>query len=853
MTVPNDAFCPGEQNENLQLYQDRSLLALLICVSVAGPIVTGGVYLRDGIGPLMGVGVALTVLVWVLLLMFQAGQRQRVASLLVYLLIAASGAAIAAHGTVRSMASLVMLAAVVGAGTFLQRRSMVICASLAIIILAILNAAESMGYLPTPQTKTGWAVWVTQTVVLISLVITVNFGRRRLLDAFREQVRALTMAREVAGDLASSEARFRALFSNNPAASIVQSVEKSRITDVNEAFLTLFGFSREELVGVETPMLWADPQALRDFQATLREVGRVTRLQAKGRHKSGAIFDALVFSEAVTHGNEHLVVTMVLDVSAEKESLRQLEKSQERFTKAFNFSPLGMTITRLSDGRFMEVNPANQRVLGYSREDFQGQTALSANVWLNKEDRNRYVETLKRNGQLEAYETRMRNKAGEVTEVRIWAEIIEIDGEPSALSYTMNVSAEKRREALLLETAKGVSGETGESFFRSLTQHMSKVLQAELVIAGEIHTQGTVETVAASFRGAIVPNIRYELEGTPCGHTVQAYGECFYADHLADRFPTDHFPIGGGYQSYVGVALRDEDGSPIGILKALWTDNTALTPDTQALMTIFSSRCNAELVRMRRDREIQRLRETLERRVEERTAQLEQLNRELDSFAYTVSHDLKSPLRTIGGFTHLLREQLATHLAEDDQQLFDRIEMSVARMNDLIVDLLALARVSQGDLQRKDVDLSVLANEVMLLTRAGEPDRQVQVRIGSPLMVNCDDRLAHIVLENLLGNAWKYTSHTTQAQIEFGQRPGNLGSPPVFYIQDNGAGFDMARSDRLFKPFNRLHASQEFEGSGIGLATVRRILERHGGFIKGEGVPGKGATFEFSFGGSNVN
>lgn len=848
MTAPHEALAPVEHNENLQLYQERSVLALLVSISVAGPIVTGGVYLRDGPGPLMAVGVVLTVLVWSLLVMFQTGQRHRVASLLVYLLIATSAAAIAAHGTVRSMASLVMLAAVVGAGTFLNRASMVTCALLAILLLAVLNAAEGLGYLPTPQTKTGWAVWVTQTVVLISLVVTVNYGRRRLLDAFQEQLRALAMAREAASNLASSEARFRALFSNNPAASVVHSIEKTTITDVNEAFLTLFGYSREELVSVQVPALWADPQAVVAFQTTLRESGRVIRMQALGQRKNGTAFDALVFSELLGHGHEKLVVTMVQDVSAEKDSLRQLEKSQERFTKAFNFSPLGMTITRLSDGRFMEVNPANERVLGFTREDFQGQTALSANVWLNNEDRNRYVETLKRNGQLQAYETRMRNKAGDVTDVRIWAEIIEIDGEASALSYTMNVGTEKRREALLLETAKGVSGETGEPFFRSLVQHMSKVLQAQLVIAGEIHTLGTVETVAACFNGAIVPNIQYPLNGTPCSHTVQSIGDCRCADHLAGQFPTDKFPTETGYKTCIGFALRDEDGSPIGILKALWTHTAEVTPDTEALMTIFSSRCNAEMVRMRRDREIQRLRETLERRVNERTAQLEQLNRELDSFAYTVSHDLKSPLRTIGGFTHLLREQLANQLTQDDQLLFNRIEMSVGRMNNLIVDLLALARVSQGDLQRKDVDLAVLAHEVMLLTQAGEPLRQARVRIDAPLMANCDDKLAHIVLENLLGNAWKYTGNTTEAQIELGQRPGTPGSAPVFYIKDNGAGFDMERSDRLFKPFNRLHASQEFEGSGIGLATVRRILERHGGYIKGEGFPGKGATFEFCFG-----
>ena len=836
------------QHESLQLYQERTLLALLVSISLAGPVVSVGVFFRDGAGPLAGVGVALTVSVWLLLIMFHMGQRQRVASVLVYLLVFASAAAIAAHGTVRSMATLVMLAAVVGAGTFLRRSSMIICAVLAVTMLAFLNVAENMGYLPAPQTATGWAVWLTQTMVLISLVITVNFGRRRLLEAFREQARALSKAREAAEALSFSEARIQALFRNSPTASVVQSVERAAITDVNEAFLALFGYVREELLGQDVPELWADSQALADFQTQLRQAGRVTNLRAKARHKNGTVFDALVCADVVKHGDEHLVVTMVLDISAETVSILKMEKLRERFTKAFNFSPLGMTITRMSDGRFMEVNPANERVLGYTLEDFRGETSLSANVWVDNEDRDRYIQTLKESGQLVAYDTRMRDKAGDIKEVRIWAEIIELDGEPCALSYTLNVSAEKRREALLLEMAKGVSGETGEPFFRSLVEYMSKVLQADLVIAGEIHTTGAVETIAACWKGSFVPNITYQLQGTPCGHTVQTYGECFYANHLADQFPSDDFPIGTGYQTYLGVALRDADGTSIGILKALWTSDKPLTPDLQALATIFSSRCNAELVRMRRDREIQRLRETLERRVAERTGQLEQLNRELDSFAFTVSHDLKSPLRSIDGFTHLLREQLNEHLSEGDQQLFDRIDMSVARMNALIVDLLALARVSQSNIHRNVVNLSTLATEVMMLAKAGEPNRSATVLIEPNLMANCDGRLAHIVLENLLGNAWKYSSHTADTRIEFGQRPVAEGAAPVFFVKDNGAGFDMSRSDRLFKPFNRLHASNEFEGSGIGLATVRRILERHGGFVRGEGKIGLGATFEFSFG-----
>jgi PAS domain S-box-containing protein len=846
-----DPMAPG-QPASLQLYQERSMLALLLSISLTGPVITGGVYFRDGVAPLFWVGVALTVLVWLLLLMFQFGSRQRVASLLVYLLVVASAAAIAAHGTVRSMASLVMLAAVVGAGTFLARRSMIICAALAVVLLALLNAAENLGYLPDPQTKTGWAVWLTQTMVLISLVVTVNFGRRRLLDAFHAQHRALALAKEVEAELRASEGRVRALFSNNPAASIVQSVKKNAITDVNGAFLELFGYTRDELIGKDVPQLWADPVALQAFQTKLRELRRVNGLQALGQRKDGSTFDSMVYSEVVQHGDEHLIVTMVIDVSAEKASRNELEASRERFTKAFNFSPLGMTITRLSDGRFMEVNPANERVLGYTQEDFKGKTALEAGVWLSDEDRMAYVNTMQRNGRLVAYETRMKTKSGEPVDVRVWAEIIEIGGERCALSFTLNVAEEKRREAMLLNVAEGVSGQTGEAFFLSLADHLTQAIGADGVMVGEVDEHRHLQTLALVWDGERQPTATHDLSYSLCEQTLHQREML-----LLDNPEPGHMPLVPPFReaelrAFVGLPLRDADGTPVGLLTAVWRRPLEPRDDLQALLTIFASRCNAELMRVRRDREIRHLQETLEQRVTERTEQLVYLNNELDAFAYTVSHDLKSPLRAIDGFMHLLQEQMAGRLTPDDVNLVERVETSVARMNGLITDLLSLARVSQGQLQRMEVNLSDLAEGVVRQERHRDPAREVEVVIAPGLFANCDARLAHIVLENLLGNAWKYTRHQARAQIEFGQAPMARGEPPRFYIRDNGAGFDMSRSGRLFKPFTRLHSPSEFEGTGIGLATVRRIIERHGGQIQADGAVGTGATFWFSFGKSGL-
>lgn len=838
----------GPDSQALESYQHAALGALLLTIGISTVLAGVAIYVREGMSSLVLMSLAMIVLEGLLALLLKWRYLKVVAYGLVFSLVCIATAGTAVNGSVRSAGTLIMMSAMVIAGGFLPRAVAIgtgLCIS---AILAGLNWMEQSGVIQSRLLPVDWTVWIVQVVVTISILITALYGRHRLLQVIREQETALRLAEEADANQVLSEGRFEALFQGNPVACLVQSMATGKILDANDAFCALLGYSRAELLAEVPPNMWAEPQARQAFREEIKTHRTVKDMRQRGLRRDGSNFVARIWAEVLEQSDEQIALIMVMDVTAEESARIKLEKSQDRFSKAFHFSPLGMTITRLSDGRFMEVNAANERVLGYTAEDLQGKTSLSANVWINNEDRTHYIQTLKKAGQLEAYETRMRNKAGKITEVRVWAETIELEGEPCALSYTLNVSAEKRREALLLEMAKGVSGETGEPFFKSLVQHMSKVLQADLVIAGEIHTQGAVQTVAASFEGAIVPNILYQMEGTPCGRTVQTYGECFYAGHLADQFPTDDFPIGGGYQTYIGMALRDADGSPIGILKALWTRNKTLTSDIQALMTIFSSRCNAELVRMRRDREIQRLRETLERRVEERTGQLEQLNRELDSFAYTVSHDLKSPLRSIGGFTHMLREQLANGLTEDDRQLFDRIEGSVSRMNTLIVDLLALARVSQGELQRKEVDLSVLANEVMLLAKAGDPQRSVEVRIAPALKVQCDEHLAHIVLENLLGNAWKYTSRATQALIEFGQEAAPDEGPPVFFIKDNGAGFDEQFANRLFKPFSRLHTAAEFEGSGIGLATVRRILERHGGHIRAQSKLGEGACFWFSFG-----
>jgi two-component system NtrC family sensor kinase len=221
--------------------------------------------------------------------------------------------------------------------------------------------------------------------------------------------------------------------------------------------------------------------------------------------------------------------------------------------------------------------------------------------------------------------------------------------------------------------------------------------------------------------------------------------------------------------------------------------------------------------------------------------ELERKNRELEAFSYSVSHDLRAPLRSIDGFSTALLEEYSGNLDAKGQHYLDRVRTGAKRMAELIDSLLQLSKVGRAELRRRRVDLSALARTVATELQRVNPDRRVQVLIPDGVVADADDRLLQVVLENLLGNAWKFTTAVAEAVIEFGglQQSG----VPTYFVRDNGAGFDMAHAGKLFSPFQRLHSEARFPGTGIGLATVHRIVDRHGGRIWAESAVERGATF----------
>ena len=246
----------------------------------------------------------------------------------------------------------------------------------------------------------------------------------------------------------------------------------------------------------------------------------------------------------------------------------------------------------------------------------------------------------------------------------------------------------------------------------------------------------------------------------------------------------------------------------------------------------------------RQNSDLEEARLELEARVETRTRDLATANRELEAFSYSVSHDLRAPLRAIDGFSKALQSDYGPQLDERARHYLERVRVGTQRMSGLIDDLLGLARLSRRELVRQRVDLSEVARRVGAELQRHHPSRAVRVDIRDGLSAAADPHLLTIVLENLMGNAWKFTGKRDDALIEVGQKAD--GREASFYVRDNGAGFDMAYADKLFGAFQRLHGDEDFEGTGIGLATVQRIVTRHGGRIWAEGEVDKGATFYFT-------
>ncbi|MCU7496115.1 MAG: hypothetical protein HF314_14880 [Ignavibacteria bacterium] len=343
--------------------------------------------------------------------------------------------------------------------------------------------------------------------------------------------------------------------------------------------------------------------------------------------------------------------------------------------------------------------------------------------------------------------------------------------------------------------------------------------------------------------------VAYELLGIESLEEFNDVASNFY-DKISARFSGSGEKVTTRNMPF-SVALRGEKVSSEIELINLKTGNelvirTAAAPIKMDETVIGAVAVNTDITEKKKaETEILRLNETLEQRVLERTEQLNETNRELEAFSYSVSHDLRAPLRSIDGFSLALLEDYSDRLDEQGKNYLNRIRKASQRMGTLIDDMLNLSRLSRAEMKLQDTDIALMAEEIAEDLRRNEPARNVKFIIHPELIIKADENLLRIMLQNLIGNAWKFTSRREEAVIEIGKA--SIEGKSQFFIRDNGAGFNEAFADRMFMPFQRLHMPSEFEGTGIGLAIVQRIVHRHGGSIRAEGKVGEGAVFYFYF------
>ena len=535
---------------------------------------------------------------------------------------------------------------------------------------------------------------------------------------------------------------------------------------------------------------------------------------------------------------------------------RRIRESEEKYSTVFNTCPEAIAVSRASDGVQFEVNEAWSQQTGYPRARGMGRSALELNLWQNAADRNKVLAQLEAEGHVSNFSTRFIHADGSARDVLLSATRFLLKSEPCIAWAWRDISdmrrlekaraeSEQRHQALLQNIARGVSSALGESFFHSLVDNLAKELAADYCFIGEIVPEEPtkVRTLAYCANGATAANFEYALEGSPCAMAISRQGSVAIPTGVGEHFPADIGLQRMGVQGYVGTSLCDVDGNGIGILVIMSRNMISEIGLATSVLEIFAARATAEIQRARADAKLRELNLLLEQRVSERTAELELANHELESFSYSISHDLRAPLRAINGFAKVLAADYAAQLDKDAASLLTRITQNAARMSRLIEDVLEFSRVGRGTLNAKRIDMRALIDDVSAELQASSGTK-AQIRIGELPPATGDAIVVRQIWQNLIGNALKFSRNAAQPQIEIagGKRDGMV----EYLIRDNGAGFDAAYADKLFGVFQRLHTASEFEGTGIGLAIVRRIVQRHGGSISAEGAVGAGATFRFT-------
>jgi len=638
------------------------------------------------------------------------------------------------------------------------------------------------------------------------------------------------------------ERKFTSLFETSPVALVVSRVGRGpgaedEIVEANDAALKMLGLPRDRIIGAlaSAVVTWKDAAALEGLRQRALRGERILGAPAQFDRHDGRRVEALLSGALLDIGGEPHFVFSMLDVTEPLRVEREKGITDARYRALFESATDGIVILS-PQWEFVDLNPAACEFMGYARDELIGKPMTS--VFSMEE----LEANPLRDRQWTRVERTLNRKDGRPRAIELQAAPM-ADG--NSLLIARDISARRRHEQMVMNIARGVSAELGEAFFQSLVGHLARELEADYAFVAELVQPGAdrFRTLAFVADGAGAPNFDYPVEGSPCAVALDRRGTVIFPSGAAHQFPEDAGLARLGVEAYVGTSLIAADGSVLGILVVMHRRPIERGPFWGSMIEIFGARAAAEIERARAEARVRQTNETLEQVVRERTAALEDANRDLESYNYSISHDLRQPLNAIAGFAELLRDSGASAAARERQEFLREIESNAERMDRMIVSLLQLARAGRGPLKVTDVDMRALVDDVLRELAAGAPIK-AKIELGALPRARGDVDLLRLVWMNLIGNALKYSRKRKAPRVRIGGEA--RGGRREYSVRDNGVGFDMRHVDRLFEAFHRLPTAAAFEGSGVGLAIVHRILRRHGGQLVPESAPGKGATFRFT-------
>ncbi|MEI6723862.1 MAG: PAS domain S-box protein, partial [Betaproteobacteria bacterium] len=590
-------------------------------------------------------------------------------------------AATLAYGSIRGTQTLAFVSAIILAGIFVGRRALVATVAASSACIAVLIFAERSGWLVTPELAVGPAQWFIHSLALAVMALSLYYARGTAVGAVRR--------------MRSSEESMATFFKASPAALIVSTYRDGRIVDINQAYERIFETTRDTAIGhtVLELGLWARAEDRTAFLAAMARNGEVTSFKARFLRSTGVPFEGLLSAKVMDGETEPLLLGVVADISVESQARETAQQSEQRFRQLFEFSPIGMVITRVSDGVFIDANRADEQTLGYKRDELIGRTVLEIGSWPSAEHRQRFISRLRAEKSIEGEDVTMRSKSGETVDTRVSAKLVELDGEECVLSVIVNVTEQKRaaeREHQLRSKFEALFETSPEGIA------VTRINDAILIEANDAAcAQLGVRRSDAIGRSVIEMGI-----GASGADREELFATLRKDGRLAGR-ATRFRNAGGEWMDFLlSAVVLKLDGRSCVVWS--WRNVTDLR--------------RAELA-------MREMNETLERRVEERTTELESANRELESYSYSVSHDLRAPLRAIAGFSAVIREKFVPGLPAQALHYFQRIEQNAEQMRRLIDDLLGLARTGRVSLVRTRLDMRRLAESVITEITHQSPHR----------------------------------------------------------------------------------------------------------------------------------